>query len=90
VPISSEKLVPLSSEIYTLEGSGDGTWDWKISTNAVVLSERYRAMLGYHCDELLAADLGGASRATKCPAAGEDSSVLRSFPYECSLLFSRL
>jgi rsbT co-antagonist protein RsbR len=35
-----------------LEGSGDGTWDWNISTNEAVLSNRYREMFGYSQEEL--------------------------------------
>jgi rsbT co-antagonist protein RsbR len=37
---------------FILEGSGDGAWDWKLDTNEVMLSDRYREMLGYELDEL--------------------------------------
>jgi PAS domain S-box-containing protein len=35
-----------------LEGSGDGWWDWDISTGEVYLSQRWLEMLGYATDEL--------------------------------------
>ncbi len=37
---------------FILEGSGDGAWDWNISANTAVLSDRYREMLGYMLEEL--------------------------------------
>lgn len=37
---------------FALEGSGDGIWDWDIVNNSVMLSKRWKAMLGYAEDEL--------------------------------------
>lgn len=37
---------------FALEGSGSGVWDWKIATNEVVLSDRYRELLGFGPGEL--------------------------------------
>ena len=36
---------------FALEGSGDGVWDWNLRTNQVLLSRRYKEMLGFTEDE---------------------------------------
>jgi rsbT co-antagonist protein RsbR len=37
---------------FVLEGSKDGAWDWRLPTNDVTFSDRYREILGYRPDEL--------------------------------------
>ena len=37
-----------------IEGSGDGVWDWDITTNAAAYSTRWKSMLGYSDDEIVA------------------------------------
>ncbi|MEO0373601.1 MAG: histidine kinase dimerization/phosphoacceptor domain -containing protein [Cyanobacteria bacterium P01_A01_bin.17] len=44
--ISEERLQ------LALDGSGDGFWDWDISTGALFLSARWQEMLGYGANEL--------------------------------------
>ncbi|MRW92543.1 PAS domain S-box protein [Duganella sp. FT80W] len=36
---------------FALEGSGEGTWEWRLDTGTLTLSPRYCALLGYRADE---------------------------------------
>jgi PAS domain S-box-containing protein len=50
----AEKTLKLNQERLqlALEGSGDGFWDWNITTGEVYLSPKWLEMLGYEVDEL--------------------------------------
>jgi len=37
---------------FALEGSGDGVWDWDISSNSVFFSKRWKKMLGHEENEI--------------------------------------
>ena len=37
---------------FALEGSGDGVWDWVVSTGEVHFSDQWKRMLGFEPDEL--------------------------------------
>jgi PAS domain S-box-containing protein len=51
----AEMALQLSEERLqlALEASGDGLWDWDISTGKVYLNSYYQEMLGYHPGELI-------------------------------------
>jgi PAS domain S-box-containing protein len=36
---------------FALEGSGDGVWDWDLTSNTIYYSKQYKAMIGYPEDE---------------------------------------
>jgi len=50
----AERALWESEERYALavNGAHDGIWDWNISTGATYFSPRWKAMLGYHDDEI--------------------------------------
>ena len=37
---------------FAMEGSGDGVWDWDLTTNKVQLSKRWKEMLGHSEEEI--------------------------------------
>ena len=37
---------------FAIEGSGDGVWDWNISTGKVLLSKRWKELLGHQENEI--------------------------------------
>jgi diguanylate cyclase (GGDEF)-like protein/PAS domain S-box-containing protein len=37
---------------FALEGAGDGVWDWDISNDKAIFSDRYKEMLGFNDDEI--------------------------------------
>jgi PAS domain S-box-containing protein len=37
---------------FALDGSGDGVWDWDIKKNKVMLSKRWKAMIGHEENEI--------------------------------------
>lgn len=56
--LTEEKLLQLSLEkernrfALAIEGANDGLWDWDLSTDQLILSERFESMLGYASGEL--------------------------------------
>jgi two-component system, cell cycle sensor histidine kinase and response regulator CckA len=51
----AEKALQESDERwkFAIEGSGDGVWDWDISTDRVKYSRRWKEMLGYSEEDIL-------------------------------------
>lgn len=50
----AEQIVKESEERwqFALEGSGDGVWDWNITTNKVFYSRQWKLMLGFEENEI--------------------------------------
>jgi PAS domain S-box-containing protein len=51
---AAEKEIEKIEERWNLAlmGSGDGVWDWDLSTNSVYLSPRWKEIIGYRDDEV--------------------------------------
>lgn len=50
----AQESLRLSEErwAFALEGSGDGVWDWDIAKDEILLSKRWKTMLGYEEHEI--------------------------------------
>lgn len=51
-PIEDERKVKDERRQYAIRASGDGIWDWNISTNEVFFSHEWKSMLGYADNEI--------------------------------------